>query len=146
MLWAVLEKDGVDPPSATADKTADGIIQLFKWYPAQARNVYSGVLLLPGVGGGLAVPPPFATIQKVIEYEHRALRSFWHPQPLLMNLAQTTLEALGRDLPKIHLQCWLQAAVLVGHRCLFWLQVWHRDFLTQCILLLHSTLCRVETA
>jgi hypothetical protein len=52
MLWGVLEKGGVYPPEATSDEIADAIIQIFSYSPSQARNAYSALLLLPGVGGG----------------------------------------------------------------------------------------------
>ena len=62
ILWAVLEKRRINPPEATADQLADGIIEIFQISPAQARNAYSACQLLPGVGGGSQVPPPFTSV------------------------------------------------------------------------------------
>jgi hypothetical protein len=70
MLWGVLERGGVYPPEATSDEIADAIIQIFKYSPAQARNAYSAVLLLPGVGGGCSFPPFTKSVQKAMEHKH----------------------------------------------------------------------------
>ena len=48
LLFAMLQQQGIDATKASLDEIAQCLIQLHKFSPAQARNAYSGVLLLPG--------------------------------------------------------------------------------------------------
>ena len=116
LLWSILEKEGIHPPEASVEKIADAIIQLFKLSPAQARNAYSGVLLLPGVGANLRFHPLLKPYKRLWNVSTERYGAFWDPTPLLMHLAETNFVTLQEDLPKLRLHLILVCRLLCLYR------------------------------
>ena len=104
LLWCLLIKGKIRPEEATADEIADAIIQIFKVSPAQARNAYSVVLLLPGVGGGLRFHPLLAPYKRAQNSSNEKYAGFFDPWTLLLHLAQISIEVLKEDTPRLRLQ------------------------------------------
>jgi hypothetical protein len=84
--------------SASSDELADAIVQLFQFSPAQARNAYSAVLLLPGVGMGVRFHPLLTPYKRRWNTNVEKYGVFWDPLPILRAMAQTPLAALKADL------------------------------------------------
>ena len=116
LLWTILDNGGVNPPEATADNIADGIIQIFKFSPAQARNAYSGVVLLPGVGGGVRFHPLLQPYKKMWNVSTERYGAFWDPTPLLLHLSEIPFHTLEGDLSKLRLQAILVSRLLCLYR------------------------------
>ncbi len=49
-MWAILLKNGINPPESDLDQVAQAIIQLFQYSIPQARCAYSPMLLIPQFG------------------------------------------------------------------------------------------------
>ena len=117
LLWRVLVKNGVTPAEASTDQIADAIIQIFKVSPAQARNAYSGVLLLPGIGGGLRFHPLLQPYKKIWNASTEKYGAFWDPTPLLLHLATTSsLSVLQQNLQNLRTQLIVVCRLLCLYR------------------------------
>ena len=86
LLWTILVKRGVYPPHTSSDQIADAIVQLFNFSPAQSRNAYSAVLLLPGIGVGLRFHPLLGPFKREWSKNVEKYASFWDPEPVLRAL------------------------------------------------------------
>ena len=73
LLWTVLENSGINPPNANSDQIADAIVQVFRFSPAQARNAYSAVLLLPGIPGVFVFTP----FRPLLKENGKKYRKIW---------------------------------------------------------------------
>ena len=93
---------GISPQEATLDQVADSIIQLFAFSPAQARNAYSAVLLIPGFGG-VRFHPLLNAYKKLWNRNLEKYGSFWDPLPILLRLARTDYASLGVIVPPVWL-------------------------------------------
>ena len=92
------QKWGKPPPQANSDQIAETIVQLFKFSPAQARNAYSAILLLPGVGGGIRFHPLLGPYKKQWNKNMERYASFWDPSPVLQAMAQTPFHILTNNI------------------------------------------------
>ena len=79
LLWPIFQRGDAHPPHANSDQIADAIVQLFHFSPSQARNAYSAVLLLTGVGG-FDVPSHARTIKERVEQEFGEMCIFLGPR------------------------------------------------------------------
>jgi len=85
ILWGILKSRGVNPGEASCDQIASAIIELHKASASQARNAYSGVLLIPGFSSMrfMSVLLPY---KKIWNTNTEKYASFWDPTPLLERL------------------------------------------------------------
>ena len=102
LLWRLLMARGISAQEATLDQVADSIIQLFAFSPAQARNAYSAVLLIPGFGG-VRFHPLLNAYKKLWNRNLEKYGSFWDPLPILLRLARTDYASLGVIVPPVWL-------------------------------------------
>ena len=116
LLWCALEFQKINPPEANSDQLADAIIQIFKVSPAQARNAYSACLLIPGIGSGLRFHPLLSAYKRLWNAGNEKYASFYDAWPLLMHLAQTTLEALRGDVAAMRTQLIMCTRLLCLYR------------------------------
>jgi hypothetical protein len=88
LLWAILLKNGINPPDSNLDQVAQAIIQLFQYSISQARNAYSAMLLIPQFGQLRFHPflTPYKRLwnQNVEKYGH-----FWDPLPMLLEMVKS---------------------------------------------------------
>ena len=101
LLWDILVRGGVPPQSATEDQVADAIIQIFTASPAQARNAYSAVLLIPGYGN-LRFHPLLRPYKKSWNTNLEKYGAFWDPTEVLLALQQTPLCSLTEQDLRTH--------------------------------------------
>ena len=90
-------------------------MQLFTFSPAQARNAYSAVLLLPEVATGVRFHPLLQPYKRLWSAHVPKYGAFWDPWPLLLHLAQTPIVDLEQDTALLRLQLILVLRLL----CLF---------------------------
>ena len=106
---------GIDPPSASTDQVVDCIVQIFQVSPSQARNAYSALLLLPGVGGfrfhPLLTPYKRMWNQNVEKYGH-----FWDPTPVLHTLMLNDMPLLHSNISLLRTQLILCCRLLCLYR------------------------------
>ena len=115
LLWGVLKFQGINPPHASLEEVADSVIQIFQVSPAQARNAYSGALLIPSLSQlrFVSLLNPYKRLWNlnVQKYGH-----FYDAWPLLLQLAAMSWEDLKRDLTALRLQFILAARFLCLYR------------------------------
>jgi hypothetical protein len=116
LLWETLVLGGIDPPQATSDQIVDSIIQIFQISPSQARNAYSAVLLIPGVGEGVRFHPLLSPYKKDWNKNIEKYASFWDPLPLLRALQAQSLDTLKRDISSLRTQLILCCRLLCLYR------------------------------
>jgi hypothetical protein len=104
LLWLVLSHQGTPPQEATADQIADAIVQIFQYSPAQARNAYSAVLLIPGVGGGVRFHTLLQPYKRLWSTNVKKYGDFWDPYPLLLHLAETSFSVLQQNVSLLRTQ------------------------------------------
>ena len=88
LLWAMLTKNGINPPEATVDQVVDNLIQLFGVSKHQARNAYSALLLLPGYQS-VRFHPLLSPYKKMWNIATEKYACFWDARPVLLKLAET---------------------------------------------------------
>ena len=91
LLWAVLADRQIQPEAASVHDVAAGIVCLFSASPAQARNAYSAMLMLPGFGS-LRFHSLLAPYRRRWNTSLQKYAVFWDPSPILQELAQVPLE------------------------------------------------------
>jgi hypothetical protein len=118
MLWGALAQGGVHPTEATPDQIAEGIIKIFQFSPAQARNAYSAIMLLPGVGAGVRFHPLLNPYKKEWNKNVERYGSFWDPEPVLRALMAVPFHSLTdpENLQTLRLQLILCCRLLCLYR------------------------------
>ena len=91
-LYSILSRQGISPMLASTNQVVSGIIELHKASPAQARNAYSAVLLLPNLGG-VRFHPLLRKFKQLWNSNMERYASFWDCRPLIARLAK----AAGAD-------------------------------------------------
>ena len=96
LLWAILAKKGLDPPRATLEQVASGLIEIHSFSPSQARNAYSAMLLLPNFYHLRFhhMLKPYKTLWNTNVEKYGA---FWDCEPILFELAK--IDSLGANWP-----------------------------------------------
>ena len=115
LLWAVLQQQKIDPPQASLEEVADAIIQIFRVSPSQARNAYSGALLIPTLSQ-LRFVSLLGPYKKLWNLNVEKYGTFYDPWPILLQLAQMSLQKLKEDLPALRRQLILCCRFLCLHR------------------------------
>jgi hypothetical protein len=108
-------RGGVDPPHASLDQIAGAVVQLFQFSPAQARNAYSAVLLLPGFEG-LRFHKLLVPYKRQWNTNTEKYAAFWDPGPLLCHLALSTINELKQNLDQLRTQLILCCRLLCLYR------------------------------
>ena len=103
-LWVLIKSQGVAPQHATLGQVAFAIITLHHLYPSQAKNAYSGMLLVPGFSA-LRFEPLLAPFKKLWNSSTQKYGTFWEPAELIQQLATTPLSGNPLDLRERLLIC-----------------------------------------
>ena len=115
LLWNVLVQGGVHPPRASEDQIADAVVQIFAVSPAQARNAYSAVLLIPGLGG-LRFHPLLGPYKKEWNQNVEKYGIFWDPTDILLALQSTSFQLLRENISLLRTQFIICARLLCLYR------------------------------
>ena len=75
-LWVLIKAQGVLPQCATLSQVASAIITLHHLTPSQAKNAYSGMLLVPGFSA-LRSEPLLAPFKKLCNSSTQKYGTFW---------------------------------------------------------------------
>jgi hypothetical protein len=115
LLYVILADLGIFPETATTRQVAEGILRLGKFSLAQARNAYSGCLLIPGLSSlrfeNLLTPLKRKWNCSTQKYSH-----FWDAFPLLRGLAAAPLTLERLSLSELRLQLIIVCRLLCLHR------------------------------
>ena len=105
---------GKNPFVVTVQEVAEGLLKLNSFSPAEARNAYSGCLLVPGLGG-LRFSPLLAQIKRQWSQNISKYACFWEVSPILRALAADNTPLC--DLPTATLR--LRLIMALRLLCLF---------------------------
>ena len=115
VLWTVLQEQNIAPESASLEQVADAIIQIFQVSPSQARNAYSGVLLIPGFSQ-LRFVSLLSPYKRLWNLNVEKYGTFYDPWPILLQLAKIKFSDLISSLPALRRQFILCSRFLCLYR------------------------------
>ena len=88
LLWTMCDRDGVSLLSSPLESIASVLIRLHKFSSSQARQAYSGLLLVPGLDK-LRFCPLLQPFRKLWFTSNVRYGGFWNPSQLLSKLAMS---------------------------------------------------------
>ena len=112
LLWADLQSRNISPENASVHDVAASIVRLFSFSPAQARNAYTAMLLLPGYGS-LRCHPLLSIYKRRWNSNLQKYAVFWDPSPLMKHLSEKPLE---EDVVSVRERLLILLRVLCLHR------------------------------
>ena len=91
VLWALCAKEKISPVSASIEQIASQLVKLSAVSPAQARNAYSAVLLIPGFDQ-LRFCTMLGPCKRTWNQSQPRYATFWSAKAPLLLLAQQPLD------------------------------------------------------